>query len=257
MEMDVCFASDLDYTLMHSFRYYKEGDRCVEMEGSFPRGFMSGTSASMLRDIVRLVRFVPITTRAIGEYNRIRLLEVPPRHALVSNGGNLWVDGKYADPDWFSRSVQLSSVAADDFVTLKNAVAAYRPDGSLRHGMLDGLYYCIECDEAEPLFRFIQAHCVFSCSSLHMTRNKVYLFPDGLSKGHALNRLRDYFKPELVICAGDSDIDIGMLNAADIAIVPPKLAPFVQARKRTISFNGEGNFEEFVLSTVRSLVMAC
>ncbi len=259
IEMDICFASDLDYTLMHSFRYYREGDGCVEMEGSFPRGFMSSTATSMLRDIVGLVRFVPVTTRSVEEYVRIRLLDSPPRHALVSNGGVLWVDGKYSDPDWFSCSSRLSSIAADDFIILKDALAEYRPDksgGLFLHGLIDGLLYCVECDEAERLYRYVQARCVFSHSRLHRTRNKVYLFPEGITKGRSLERLRDYFKPDLIISAGDSDIDIGMLNAADIAIVPPKLAPFVQARRRTVYFDGDGNFEEFVLSTVLALVKA-
>ena len=49
---------------------------------------------------------------------------------------------------------------------------------------------------------------------------KVYVVPQTLNKGTAVDRLREKLKPEFVIAAGDSTFDIPMLLTADRGLVP-------------------------------------
>ena len=79
-------------------------------------------------------------------------------------------------------------------------------------------------------------------------RRKVYFFPPGVDKGTALRRAAERFRPERVIAAGDSVIDVPMLRRADLALLPgPELLPQLPGARVC----GPGRrFPDFVLETV-------
>ena len=78
-----------------------------------------------------------------------------------------------------------------------------------------------------------------------LSGRKLYFFPPGLSKGDALVRLREKFAPARVLCAGDSGIDVPMLEQADVAIVPKR-----GMVAGGVVWDGRGRFSEFVVETV-------
>ena len=76
-----------------------------------------------------------------------------------------------------------------------------------------------------------------------------YFLPPGIHKGAALLRLKKRLGADFTICAGDSEPDIPMLKAADLAIVPSgRLAGLVGGGSVAVCGEGE-NFAEFVLET--------
>ena len=78
---------------------------------------------------------------------------------------------------------------------------------------------------------------------------KLYFLPPGLDKGAALERARRRFRPSLVISAGDSTLDLPMLQRADLALVPDaSLALQVQGPEVRVCPKGR-RFSEFVLET--------
>ena len=78
---------------------------------------------------------------------------------------------------------------------------------------------------------------------------KVYVVPKMLSKGKAIDRLREKLNPELIISAGDSEFDITMLNSSDVPIAPKDLADTANLPEKTIVVD-EGIFSEKVLERV-------
>ena len=78
-----------------------------------------------------------------------------------------------------------------------------------------------------------------------LSGRKLYFFPPGLSKGDALVRLRERFAPARVLCAGDSGIDVPMLEQADVAIVPKR-----GMVAGGVVWDGRGRFSEFVVEKV-------
>ena len=83
---------------------------------------------------------------------------------------------------------------------------------------------------------------------------KVYFFPPPLNKGTAVKRLKERFQPEKTICAGDSVIDIPMLRAADLAILPnPDLLQDGNSAVLKIH-QGTDRFPDFVLQSVMEIL---
>ena len=58
-------------------------------------------------------------------------------------------------------------------------------------------------------------------------------------------RLREKFAPARVLCAGDSGIDVPMLEQADVAIVPKR-----GMVAGGVVWDGRGRFSEFVVEKV-------
>jgi len=83
---------------------------------------------------------------------------------------------------------------------------------------------------------------------------KLYFFPPSINKGMALSKLRKELKPELIISAGDSIIDIPMLEKADIAIVPNNyLANRINGSAKIIVCPEDSKFSDFVIKTVSNI----
>ena len=78
----------------------------------------------------------------------------------------------------------------------------------------------------------------------------MYVLPKRLTKGEAAMRLKNRLGAELVIAAGDSDFDVSMLNAADLAIMPYELSEMYSFGDNTAVHSGDNVFSEFVLETV-------
>ena len=85
---------------------------------------------------------------------------------------------------------------------------------------------------------------------------KVYVVPQTLNKGMAVDRLREKLKPEFVIAAGDSTFDIPMLSTADRGLVP---SGFIQkyeipktsgARKKIDEMTSKKIFSDALLEKV-------
>ena len=72
--------------------------------------------------------------------------------------------------------------------------------------------------------------------NIQYTGQKIYLFPPTLNKGKALHKLKAKFNPEFIFAAGDSKIDIPMLNLVDIAYISNTLSKMMK-HDRYINFD--------------------
>lgn len=206
----ILFASDLDNTLLFSHKHARAGDVCVEYldgkaQGFFPPGVIRG-----LTQINRTMRFVPVTSRSIAQFLRIQFPPgCVPKYALVANGGLLLRNGA-VDPAWQARSLALAAPWRGELAKAGELLA--QAPLPLRARMVDDLYLFAACDstaEAAQALAHVQGRTRLTAE---LSGRKLYFFPPGLSKGDALMRLREKFAPARVLCAGDSGIDVPMLE---------------------------------------------
>ena len=114
----ILFASDLDNTLIHSYKRADSADICVETKDSKCLSYMTPKAYTMLQKLDG-VCFVPITTRSLEQYRRIKLFDDKlPRYALTSNGGLLLVNDEI-DAEWRMDSLKLIK---DCMPELENAI---------------------------------------------------------------------------------------------------------------------------------------
>lgn len=245
------FASDLDNTLLFSHKYAQPGDLCVEYLEGAAQGYLTGETPGLLAQVMDKALFVPVTSRSMEQYRRIRFPQAcRPRYAVTTNGAFLLVDGK-PDLQWSRASEEAVAPWRAHLEEALRALEAWPVPKRCR--IVDGMFTFAACDtpeDAQALGRALKDAVPLNAG---VTGRKVYFFPPPINKGAALDRLRRRFGAERVLCAGDSAIDEPMLRRADLAIVPQGILPHKDGPARRV-WDGSGRFYTFVLQqTLRDL----
>lgn len=215
----ILFATDLDNTLIFSRRHRRPGNICVEYLDGAEQGFTTPEAwQDLLHAVSAAVTLLPVTTRSIAQYERIRWPDgARPAYAVTTNGGIL-LDRGVPDPDWLTVSLRLTIPYRPEFVRLSAELPKY--PWCLRQKMVDGLYLFAVCPEGqpmEPIKALLQPRTSLTVES---SGRKLYFFPPVFHKGAAVSQLRQRFQSSYLIAAGDSPLDLPMLSQADLALVP-------------------------------------
>lgn len=217
-------AVDLDQTVVFSRRSAGEAGPSVVVEhldGEELSSMTVGAVDAYARLAARHV-LVPVTTRTVAQYSRIRL-PAPTPYAVCANGGVLLVDGA-RDEDWAAwvRLVCARSAPLTEVEALLSRVA--------------GEPWVRLVRSAEGLFCYLVAHSREEVPADWLTGladalgplgwgvsvqgRKVYAVPEGLSKAAAVGRLAGLLGTDVLLAAGDSLLDRPLLELADAAVRP-------------------------------------
>lgn len=249
----VLFACDLDNTLLFSHRHARPGDVCVEWLEGREQGFMTPRVWELLKGLPECVRLLPVTTRSMEQYRRIRWPEgYAPEYAVTTNGGVLLGPGG-PETAWLAASRALAA----RYHTALEEMCEKLPEWPwcLRRRMVDGLYLFAVCPEGTDM-ETAAAECRRRTAlTVEPSGRKLYFLPPGLDKGMAVEKARGWFQADVLICAGDSTLDLPMLRLADEALVPDRA---LAGRLRGLACAPAGQeirvcpegvrFSEFVLS---------
>ena len=233
------FASDLDNTLIFSHKHSRPGDICVEWYEGREQSFMTPRAWELLQEAASAVEFLPVTTRSVEQYRRIRLPVEPPR-AITTNGGILLQNG-IPDAAWRMESQALAAPFQAEMERLSGELA--KEPWCLRCKQVDGLYLFAVCEGGPEAPA--EAYRSRTDLTVEASGRKLYLFPPGLDKGTALRR---FSLPE--IAAGDSTLDLPMLRAADTALVPCSGISGLSEGENLRVCPKNRHFSEFVLEFV-------
>lgn len=252
MKTTTLFASDLDNTLLFSYKHRQPTDLCVEYLEGKAQGYVTEAALRLLPRVQKSALFVPVTSRSIAQYQRIRWPEgCLPKYAVTTNGAILLVDGK-EDRAWREESKALVDPWRGEMAqveALLPGIPAIR-----RFRMIDDMYLFAACDTPEEAQQGSLPFQGTTGLDVAVSGRKVYFFPPSINKGDAVDRLRERFAPQQVICAGDSVIDLPMLCKGDAAIVPHG-ALLAGRGPSTIFIPTPGKrFPDFVLESVLSLI---
>lgn len=237
----ILLACDLDNTLLHSHRSRRENDICVEWFEGREQSFLSPDARRLLRRAIRELRVVPVTTRSMEQYRRIQWPEeCAPECAVTTNGAVLLRNGA-ADVEWTAASLKTAEPCRGELERLRGVLDA----SCGRCRLVDGMYLFVPCGDGEQAQRRAAAYREQTSLVTAVSGRKLYFFPPGMDKGAAVRRLREEGLP--VVCAGDSVIDLPMLNAADFALVPDAgMAGRVSGPRTAVCPPGE-DFARFLL----------
>lgn len=209
------FFSDLDGTLIRSAQRKREGDIVVEHKDGQEITCIASESAALLSGIYGII---PVTSRSIEQCKRIKIPGFSPKYAITDNGGDLLVDG-VPDKKWAAWAAE---IVWEYRAELKECQAVLQSDEnrSFEIRFVDERFLFTKSDAPESTIERLSL--AGTGLSLYNTGTKVYVVPPEFDKGAAVKRFVDVFglRGEKMICAGDSVMDISMLNIADIAIYP-------------------------------------
>ncbi|WP_394249504.1 HAD family hydrolase [Arthrobacter pityocampae] len=227
----VLFASDLDRTLIYSANSMLLAGPddaappmvVAEVYRGAPLSFMTRSAEAMLEDLAQRGLFVPVTTRTREQFERIRLPGRGMGYAVSTNGAVLMKDG-VPDAAWtasirsrISREcVPLAKVF--EHLTVENPV-----QGLVRARTAEDTFiYCLV--ERASLSMEYLAELTDWCGQrgwkVSLQGRKLYCVPVPVSKEAAVAEVRERMGADTLITAGDSLLDAGMLELADIAFRP-------------------------------------
>ncbi len=228
---DVIVASDLDRTLIYSANSMAltgpdhAAPRMVvaEVYDAAPLSYMTRAAEDLLAEIVEQCRFVPVTTRTQAQFNRVRLPGGGRGYAVTTNGAVLLVDGA-PDPDWsahIQRSLRGQCVPLS--AVLDHLAGAAAVPGILRVRTAEDLFVYAIVDREALSANYLDelaAWCLQRGWTTSLQGRKLYCVPVPITKEAAVAEVRRRSGAGLVIAAGDSRLDAGLLEMADVAIRP-------------------------------------
>lgn len=224
-------ACDLDRTLIYSANSMNL--ECLDHEApaltvsevyeGAPLSFMTRTAETLLDELTQDAMFVPVTTRTIQQFQRVRLPGQGNGYAVTTNGAVLLHNG-VPDREW-GRHVQ--SVLAADGVPLAEVVDHLTYSANvpavLRVRVAENVFvYCIVDREILPplYFEELTKWCEERGWRTSLQGRKLYCVPSPVTKESALAEIRRRNPVDVLVAAGDSQLDAGILELADRAIRP-------------------------------------
>lgn len=185
--------------------------------------YMTRLSAQHLAELKSRVIFVPTTTRNRSQYDRLELPGSPSTFAIIANGAIVLENGIPA-ASWTRRV--LSSVAADGVppdLVRRHVEAVSHRDFTIKLRSVENLFcYIVVNREREPADFVADQQQWGEPRGWQVCRQgrKIYWVPKCLGKHLAMREIADRVDAGVILAAGDSPLDVAMLNEADGAIRP-------------------------------------
>ena len=229
--MSVMVCSDLDRTLIYSAAALGLDGRedagqprllCVELYQARPLSFMTERAARLLETLAGAATFVPTTTRTPEQYARVHLLERPPAYAICANGGHILVDG-VDDADWARGVRARAAETAAALAEVGEHLARVSGEFVLKRRTASDLFAYAVVDRAALPRGWVEdltGWCSERGWRTSVQGRKVYCLPEGLTKAAAAAEVAARTGTATMLAAGDSLLDIELLEAADASIRP-------------------------------------
>lgn len=239
--------SDLDGTLIFSAKRRRVGDIIVDSLRGEAVSCITPRQAELLPKISCII---PVTTRSLEQYRRICFPDgFSPEYALCGNGGTLLVNG-VPDADWTSRSTAVYRECESELEHFRKLLES-DPDRCFEIRLVDGLFLFTKSEDTAHTLKRLGAGELCECFA---QGRKVFVIPKELSKGVAVRALAERLgltRTDMV-CAGDSLVDVPMLNEADTALftdnIPSELVTADIKHRRP-----QDGFTEFVTEFASNL----
>ena len=249
-EHEPLIFSDLDGTLIFSAAKKRPGDIVCEYKDGAEISCITPRQAELLPGL----DIIPVTTRSIEQYRRINFPSgFSPEYSLTDNGGTLLING-IPDQEWTAHTMRLVQESSAELERCRT-VLERDISRNFEIRMVDGMFLFTK--SATPELTLERLRKVAGKSQCFATGAKVYVLPAGLCKGAAIKRLAErialHRSFSRTVCAGDSAMDIPMLNSADTAVFPEDISG-VDAAEKVVS--ARERFPEFVTEYFASITGA-
>lgn len=249
--INILIACDLDNTLIHSYKHKKDGDACIEMLKDKEQGYADPKVYDLLNELKEYAWYIPLTTRSIEQYSRIKWPKgADPRYAVTTNGAVL-LDNGTRQASWEEDSKKVVEPYRND---INSILSGLEKDSEFKiKRIVDDMFAFASCMDGIDPKKKVSEYCGKSRLIAESTGRKIYFFPPELGKGQALRRLKKFLNPEFVIAAGDSMIDIPMLEEADLSFCKKDIFDEVKSSNKRC-FENETDLISSILEEVRKMI---
>lgn len=241
----ILFATDLDNTLIHSHKHKQDKDVCVEWIGNKKQSYMSAYTYKTLPNLAKVIKILPITTRSIDQYNRIQFPNKCISKAITTNGAIM------LDKHKSTLLIKNKDINMQNLKCIENVLSTEPAVEAVNY--VDNTYIYAICTDEQYAKSISMSTPHTKDIKVMVSGRKVYFIPFSFTKGNTLSKIKDRNNFDLVIAAGDSELDIDMLEVADIALAPANLAPLVN-NKNTIVCPEDKLFSDFIIDFLKEKI---
>ena len=214
---NILIACDLDNTLIHSYKQKRDGDICIEWIHDKEQSYINKETYEQIEELKKLSRYTPVTTRSIEQYLRINWKPgAEPEYAVTTNGAILLSNNERVS-SWDETSYKFLDEYRKDLDDILAILDSQKEDLHIRCKKVDEMYVFAYCEDGVCVEDIADTFSKKTRLNVEYFGRKIYFLPPQFNKGAALKRLKEKFVPEFVMSAGDSEIDIPMLEIADLA----------------------------------------
>lgn len=206
MRAKTVWFTDLDNTLVHSYKYKEPNDVCVEHKLGMKQGFIDKDILDKLNDLKKVpkeeLQIIPITTRSYEQYLRIKLFEIEHPLVVTTNGGKIIQGGV----DNIKYTHHLCRNNKEELKELGKLFRVLHREGAYSIKLVDQLFICTVADAIGIKDRLPAGLETSSVGS------KVYIALKNINKRYAMEYMLKDSSVEEVICSGDSWLDFCMFD---------------------------------------------
>lgn len=230
-EPSVMVACDLDRTLIYSANsmMLEVPDRDApllvvsEVYGGVPISFMTRVAEGLLCDLVLEAIFVPVTTRTMEQFHRVRIPGRSKGYAVTTNGAVLLHNGE-PDREWTDH---IQNTVAANCAPLTEVLDHLTGPGAveeiLRVRTAEDVfaYSIVDREDLSPDYvEELSRWCEERGWRTSLQGRKLYCVPAPVTKEAAVAEIRRRVPVATLVAAGDSKLDVGILELADQAVRP-------------------------------------
>ena len=214
------FGTDLDNTMIFSHRRvigFEDKLYCVEYYNGRPVTYMTYSSIEMLKHLMSKIFIIPVTTRSITQFKRIEFFS-STEYAIVDNGGVIIHDG-IVYPEW---SNYIQSILKEYDLDGTCEIFCNLPGLISPPKIVDGKFLFAKSDEIDMCRKYLEDKLDSKIWQVSFQGKKIYAIPNEITKGNALRFICENLLPDnqLIVSAGDSNLDISMLDYSHYSIIP-------------------------------------
>lgn len=244
------FATDLDNTMIFSRNRVsgKESQLCcVEYYNGEPITYMTKTSIKTLNILLSESCVIPVTTRSISQFKRIKILG-STEYAVVANGGTILHKGE-VQQDW---EKNIGKILKKYDLENTRRIFEKLPGLSSIPKIVDKKFLFAKSEEVISCKKYLKDELDTKIWKISFQGKKVYAIPCEITKGNALRFICENLIPnnKPIISAGDSDLDIPMLEYANYGIIPSDSSLSVQKNDEYIKIGKGINTADAILKFV-------
>jgi hydroxymethylpyrimidine pyrophosphatase-like HAD family hydrolase len=224
----VLVATDLDGTLIYSESALALtlGERppliCVEHYLDKKASFMTERAGELMRSLSTVATVMPVTARSPEQLVRVQLPGRPHRFSVAANGGMLFVNGQ-VDTSWTTRVRQQLAEAAPLDEVLAHVGQAYHQPWMINLRNVENMFCYAVIDRTKMPTDVLAETTAWAAGrgwGTSIQGRKLYWVPATLTKTAAVREVARRINASVVLAAGDSRLDIDMLQGADLGMRP-------------------------------------
>ena len=225
------FFTDLDQTMIFSRRMIEKytgsynGLAVVETHLEQPWSFMTIDAVNVLQTLSREITVVPCSTRSPSQWDKLGLHNVIHKYTILDNGGKIYVNGR-EDKSWTRKTFDLIDTQATSPAKVSEEITKEfgEEDWFSRIRVISNMFVSARSSSEIPasFLVWIEEKIVewnYSLS-IQLKNDGIYLIPKPVSKEAGAAEVKGREAGERTFAAGDSILDLKMMEEATHAIRP-------------------------------------